>query len=333
MSGAITLGALPWPQYTDWASLQRVGIRAEELGYDSLWTWDHLYPIVGSARGPMFEGYLTLAGWAMATSRVRIGLMVGANPFRNPALVGKMVTQLDHMTGGRMTCGIGAAWFDDEHDDFGIEFGSSPGERLRWLEEAVVILRGMFDGTEPSGTSRYATRKVRNDPPPVQAHLPVLVGGGGERKTLRLVARYADANNLGGGFERVQHKESVLLQHCAEVGRDPAEIERTANLGVVVIRDTAEEATRVLAELAAHNGGARSWPNQLVGTPETVAAELRRFVGIGYRHVIAGFPSPYDPESMERLATDVRPILEAEMAEGPRPERDPSTAGASSPTT
>jgi alkanesulfonate monooxygenase SsuD/methylene tetrahydromethanopterin reductase-like flavin-dependent oxidoreductase (luciferase family) len=259
----------------------------------------------------MFEGYLSLAGWVAATSRIRLGLMVGANPFRNPALTGKMVTQLDQMSGGRMYCGIGAAWFDEEHHDFGLEFGASPGERLRWLEEAVVILRGMFDGTQPSGTSRYAASQVRNDPPPVQQHLPILVGGGGEKKTLRIVAQYADANNLGGGFERVQRKEAILLEHCAAVGRDPAEIERTANLGVVVIRDTQDEATRALAELAAHNGGARSWPNQLVGTPETVAAELRRFAGIGYRHLIAGFPAPVDAETMERLAGEVRAAVEA----------------------
>jgi alkanesulfonate monooxygenase SsuD/methylene tetrahydromethanopterin reductase-like flavin-dependent oxidoreductase (luciferase family) len=307
----ITLGALPWPQYTDWQALRAAGIRAEELGYDSLWTWDHLYPIVGSHHGPMFEGYLTLAAWVAGTSRIRIGLMVGANPFRNPALVGKMVTQLDHMSGGRMICGIGAAWFEEEHHDFGFDFGASVGERLRWLEEAVVILRGMFDGTEPSGTDHYAARSVRNLPTPVQAHLPILVGGGGERKTLRIVAQHADANNLGGGFERVRHKEEVLLRHCAEVGRDPAEIERTANLGVVVIRDTEAEARRVLGELAAHNGGARAWPNQLVGTPEQVAEELRRFAGIGYRLVIGGFPAPFDGESMERLAGEVRPMVEA----------------------
>ncbi|HUG94917.1 MAG TPA: LLM class flavin-dependent oxidoreductase [Pleomorphomonadaceae bacterium] len=310
-SGRIRLGALPWPQYTDWEALRAAGIRAEELGYDSLWTWDHLYPIVGSHHGPMFEGYLSLAGWVAGTSRIRIGLMVGANPFRNPALVGKLVTQLDHMSGGRMICGIGAAWFEEEHHDFGFDFGASVGERLRWLEEAVVVLRGMFDGAEPSGTDHYATRSVRNDPPPIQAHLPILVGGGGERKTLRIVAQHADANNLGGGFEKVRRKEEVLLRHCAEVGRDPAEIERTANLGVVVIRDTEAEARRVLGELAAHNGGARAWPNQLVGTPEQVAEELRRFAGIGYRHVIGGFPAPFDGESMERLAGEVRPMVEA----------------------
>jgi alkanesulfonate monooxygenase SsuD/methylene tetrahydromethanopterin reductase-like flavin-dependent oxidoreductase (luciferase family) len=310
-SGSIKLGALPWPQYTDWAGLREAGIRAEELGYDTLWTWDHLYPIVGSHEGPMFEGYLTLAGWAAATIRIRMGLMVGANPFRNPALVGKMVTQLDHMSDGRMTCGIGAAWFETEHHDYGIDFGASVGERLRWLEEAVVILRGMFDGTHPSGTDHYATQAVRNDPPPVQAHLPILVGGGGERVTLRIVAQHADANNLGGGFERVKRKEEILLRHCAEVGRDPAEIERTVGLGVVVIRDTRDEARRALGELALHNGSTRSWPNQLFGTPEQVAEELVRFVEIGYRHLIAGFPAPFDRESMERLTRDVRPIVEA----------------------
>jgi alkanesulfonate monooxygenase SsuD/methylene tetrahydromethanopterin reductase-like flavin-dependent oxidoreductase (luciferase family) len=215
------------------------------------------------------------------------------------------------MTGGRMYCGIGAAWFDEEHEDYGLEFGASPGERLRWLEEAVGILRGMFDGTEPSGSSRYATRHVRNDPLPVQAHLPILVGGGGVKKTLRIVARHADASNLGGGFERVRIKEEILLQHCADVGRDPSEIERTANLGVVVIRDTPQEARRVLAELAAHNGGTNSWPNQLIGTPESVANEIRKFTGIGYRHLIAGFPAPVDAESMERLAGEVRAAVES----------------------
>ena len=307
--GGVVLGALPWPQYTDWAGLREAGVRAEALGYDTLWTWDHLYPIVGSSDGPMFEGYLTLAGWVAATQRIRMGLMVGANPFRNPALVAKMITQLDHMSGGRMICGIGAAWNDEEHHEFGLDFGDSPGERLRWLEEAVVILRGMFDGTEPSGSAHYETRHVRNDPPPLQPHLPILVGGGGVRRTLRIVARHADANNLGGGFERVQAREQILLQHCAEVGRDPAEIERTAGLGVVVIRDTEADARRRLAELADHNGRARRWPSELVGTPASVAEAMRQYVGIGYRHLIAGFPAPYDAESMERLATEVRPML------------------------
>ncbi len=141
MSGPIKLGANCWGQYTDWASLREAGIRADGLGFDSLWTWDHLYPIVGSHEGPIFEGWLTLAAWAEATERATIGLMVGANTFRNPALVAKMATTLDHISDGRAVLGIGGAWFETEHRAFGIEFGGSPGERLRWLEEAVRIMR------------------------------------------------------------------------------------------------------------------------------------------------------------------------------------------------
>ena len=122
----LKLGALCWNQYTDWPSLLDAGKRADRLGFNSLWTWDHLYPIVGSDEGPMFEGYMTLAAWAMATDNVTVGLMVGANPFRNPALVAKMATTLDHISGGRALLGIGSAWFETEHNAFGLEFGESP---------------------------------------------------------------------------------------------------------------------------------------------------------------------------------------------------------------
>jgi alkanesulfonate monooxygenase SsuD/methylene tetrahydromethanopterin reductase-like flavin-dependent oxidoreductase (luciferase family) len=303
----VRIGALCWNQYTDWPSLLQAGIRADQLGYTSLWTWDHLYPIVGSDEGPIFEGWLTLAAWAQATERIRIGLMVGANTFREPALTAKMATTLDHISNGRAILGIGAAWFETEHRAYGIPFGDGFPERLRWLREALPIIRGMLHGEEPSALgTRYAARSVRNDPPPIQARLPLLVGGGGERVTLKLVALYGDANNVGGGFESVRHKESVLLQHCEAVGRDPAEIERTTGLGTVVIRDSRAEAERVQREIAARNGGAPAWRDQPVGTPEDVAEKLAPYLEIGYRHLVAGFPAPYDEESMTRLATEVR---------------------------
>lgn len=310
MTEPIKLGLLAWNQYTDWEALRDVGVRADRLGYDTLWTWDHLYPIVGSHEGPIFEGWMTLAAWAALTERIRIGLMVGANPFRNPALVAKMATALDHISGGRAILGIGAAWFAREHKAFGFEFGASPGERLRWLDEAVRIMRGMLHGEQPSGERYYATSEVRNDPPPIQKHLPILVGGGGERKTLRIVAKYADANNIGGTVEKVQHKEEVLLRHCEEVGRDPAEIERTLNGSVVIIRDKFDEARNVLRRTFEHNGRGRTAGDQLIGTPEMVAEKLRPFVEIGYRHLVLGFPAPYDAESAERLITEVKPLLE-----------------------
>ena len=305
----IKLGANCWAQYTDWPSVRDAGIRADRLGYDSLWTWDHLYPIVGSHEGPIFEGWLTLAAWAEVTERATIGLMVGANTFRNPALVAKLATTLDHMSNGRAVLGIGAAWFKTEHRGLGIEFGGSPGERLRWLEEAVAIMRGMLRGERPSGSRYYAAREALNLPAPIQARLPILIGGGGEKRTLRIVARYADACNVGGGFESVKRKDEILRRHCADVGRDESEIERTASVGTCVIRDDPAEAERVFEAMFARNGGASPWKDQLVGTPEQVADKLRPYLDIGFRHFIAGFPSPYDVESMQRLVTEVRPAL------------------------
>jgi alkanesulfonate monooxygenase SsuD/methylene tetrahydromethanopterin reductase-like flavin-dependent oxidoreductase (luciferase family) len=310
MAEPLRIGAHPWNQYTDWPSLRAAGVRADELGFDSLWTWDHLYPIVGSDDGPIIEGWLTLAAWAKATSRATLGLMVGANTFRNPALVAKMATTLDHISRGRAVLGIGGAWFETEHVAYGLEFGESPGERLRWLEEAVQIIRGMLHGERPSGSRYYATREVRNDPPPVQDRLPLLIGGGGERRTLRIVARYADACNLGGGFANVKRKDEVLRRHCDDVGRDESEIARTAGLGVCIIRDTESEARRVSDELARHNGNARRWPNELIGTPDQVADIIRPYLDLGFRHLNAAFPAPYDAESMERLVREVRPMLD-----------------------
>lgn len=304
------LGALLWNQYASWVDLREAGARADRLGFDSLWTWDHLYPIVGDHHGPIFEGYGVMAAWAEVTERATIGLMVGANPFRNPALVAKQITTLDHISNGRAVLGIGAAWFETEHVGLGIEFGASPGERIGWLGEALPIMRGMLDGTRPSSDGRYPVREALNLPAPVQEHLPILVGGGGERRTLRLVAQYADANNLGGGFGNVARKEEILLRHCEAVGRDPGEIERTVGVGTCIIRDDPAEASRVAAEVFDLNGGAETWRNQLIGTPEQVTEILRPFLGIGYRHFIVGFPAPFDAESMERLVTEVRPELE-----------------------
>ena len=307
----IKFGANSWNQYSDWASLRESGIRCDRLGFDSIWTWDHLYPIVGSHEGPIFEGWLTLAAWAERTERATIGLMVGANTYRNPALVAKMATTLDHISRGRAVLGIGGAWFETEHRAFGIEFGGSPGERLRWLEEAVRIMRGMLHGERPSGDRYYKAHEVRNDPPPVQERLPILIGGGGEKKTLRIVARYADACNLGGGFETVKRKDEILRRHCEEVGRDESEIERTVGAGTCIIRDDPAEARRVFEAMFARNGNAEPWKDQLVGTPDQVVEKLRPFLGIGFRHFIFGFPAPYDAESQERLINEVKPVLAA----------------------
>ena len=308
----VKLGALCWNQYTEWPDLLEAGIRADRLGYSSLWTWDHVYPIVGDPHGPNFEGWLTITAWAARTEGVRIGLMVGANPYREPALVAKMATTLDHISNGRAILGIGAAWFEGEAHDFGFEFGSGMPERLRWLGQALPIMRGMLDGTEPSAPegSRYRTAKVRNDPLPVQHHLPICIGGGGEKVTLKLVAKYADMNNVGGSVEDVRRKDEILRRHCEEIGRNPDEIERTTGIGTVFIRDSRAEAQRLFHDAFRRNRVAREWTDQPVGTPEDVAEHLAPYVELGYRHLIAGFPSDYDEESMTRFATEVKPLLE-----------------------
>ena len=307
----IKLGANCWNQYTDWPSHLEAGKRIDRLGYDTLWTWDHLYPIVGSHEGPILEGWSVITAWAMATEKVRLGLMVGANTFREPSLTAKLATTLDHISGGRAILGIGGAWFETEHEAYGLQFGDGFPERLRWLGEALPIMRGMLHGEEPTASGpRYRAKAVRNDPTPIQERLPILIGGGGEQVTLKLVARYGDANNVGGSIDNVRRKEAVLLQHCETVGRDPSEIERTAGIGTVVIRDSRAEAERVQREIFERNGKARLWEDQPVGTVEDVAERLAPFVELGYRHLIAGFPSPYDEESQTRLIQEVRPLLE-----------------------
>ncbi len=307
----VRIGALCWNQFTEWPALLAAGVRADELGYDSLWTWDHVYPIVGDSHGPNFEGWLTITAWAQATKRARIGLMVGANTFRNPALVAKMATTLDHISGGRAILGVGGAWFEEEHRDFGMDFGSGFPERLRWLGEALPIMRGMLDGAEPTARGdHYHSQNTRNLPGPIQAHLPICIGGGGEQVTLKLVAKYGDMCNIGGTIEQIRHKEEVLVGHCEAVGRDPSEIERTIGVGTVFIRDDRAEAERLFREAFQRNRIAKDWENQPVGTPEDVAEKLAPYVALGYRHLIAGIPANYDEESMTRYATEVKPLLE-----------------------
>lgn len=312
MPGKIKVGVLAFPQYTDWPSLRRIGQRIDEVGYDSLWTWDHLYPIQGSWRGPIFEGYMTLAGWASVTSRVTLGLMVGANPFRNPALVAKMATMLDHLSDGRAVLGIGGAWFEREHNAYGIEFGRSPGERLRWLDEAVDLIQQMVRGGEGTARGpRYRAQNVRNDPPPLQAHLPILIGGSGERKTLRIVATYADAWECGGDIAKVRHKDEVLRRWCQEVGRDESEIERLHGHGGIVIRDDPADAQRVIDAMMEQNPG-YGGPG-LIGPPATIAEALAPFVELGFHHIFYDAVAPYDEETIERFVAEVKPMLEAHI--------------------
>jgi F420-dependent oxidoreductase-like protein len=306
-SAPLKAGVLVWNQYTTWPEMKQAALDADRLGYDSLWTWDHLYPIIGDPDGPFLEAYTILGAWSQLTTRPTIGLLVGANTFRNPAIVAKMVTTLDHLSGGRAYLGIGAAWFETEHTAFGIEFGASVGERLDRLDEAVELMRAMLPGGPATARGRfYQAVDVRNDPPPVQARLPILIGGAGERKTLATVARYADAWNVSMVTPpEARAKNEILDRWCAEVGRDPAEIERTISLGPIVIRDDPAEARRVIATFHQRNPGMQRAVVALSGAAMT--EHVQAFHDAGFTHAIFHLAGPYDAETLERFVTEVRP--------------------------
>jgi alkanesulfonate monooxygenase SsuD/methylene tetrahydromethanopterin reductase-like flavin-dependent oxidoreductase (luciferase family) len=310
------LGILLWSQATDWPSFEGAAQRVDELGYDHLWTWDHLYAIFGDPYQPIFEGYATLAAWAKVTSRVRLGLLVGANTFRNPGLVAKLATTLDHISDGRAILGIGGAWFDLEHTAYGLPFGSGDGERLTWMDEAVAAMRAVLDGGEVTSApdGHYQFDHLRLLPSPLQPRLPILIGGVGERKTLRTVARYADMWNAMGSVELLAHKDEVLRRHCDEVGRDQAEIERTCACKPL-IRATEAEARRAWEAQMEHN---RTPMREVedddtfwVGTPEQVAEEMIARRKLGFETFIAEEAAPYDMETLERWIGEVKPMVDA----------------------
>ena len=308
-------GILLWSQAAGWPEMLDAAKRVDRLGYDHLWTWDHLYAIFGDPYQPIVEGWTALAAWAMATERTRLGLLVGANTFRNPGLTAKTAATLDHISNGRAILGIGGAWFDLEHEAHGIEFGSGFGQRLDWLDESVSAMRPLLDGGSvtslPGG--RYAFDDLRHAPLPIQHHLPIMIGGSGEKKTLRTVAKYADMWNAMGTPETMAHKVEVLRGHCDAVGRDIADIEFT--LGVkLTIRDTKAEAERVRWAAIEHNRTPRSevedddtfWE----GSPEEIADRLRPYVDLGFRTVISEQPAPYDIETFERFVGEVKPLID-----------------------
>ena len=310
------LGILLWDQATDWPAFEAAARRVDALGYEHLWTWDHLYAIFGDPYQAVFEGYTTLAAWAMVTRNVRLGLLVGANTFRNPGLVAKMMTNLDHMSGGRAILGLGGAWFELEHQAYGIEFGRSVGERLDWMDEAIAALRHLVDGEEFSSApeGQYRFDHLRMDPPALQAPLPIMVGGGGERKTLRTVAKYADMWNESGSVELLRHKDEVLRTHCDAVGRDSTEIERTTSCKPV-IRSTEAAARRAWEAQMAHNRTPMSEVEDdetfWAGTPEQIAELMIARRQIGFHTFIAEMPAPFDEETLERWIGEVKTMVDA----------------------
>jgi alkanesulfonate monooxygenase SsuD/methylene tetrahydromethanopterin reductase-like flavin-dependent oxidoreductase (luciferase family) len=308
-----------WSQAGSWTELLEAAQAVDRLGYEHLWTWDHVKAIFGDPDQPIHEGWTLITAWAMATKRVKLGLTVGANTFRNPALVAKIVTTLDHVSGGRAILGIGGAWFELEHREFGFEFGRSPGQRLDWLDESVGAIRALVSGEKVTSPAdgRYAFDHVSISPKPVQSRLPILIGGNGRTKTLRTVAKYGDLWNAFGLPAEVKELDGVLRRHCEEVGRDEREIERSINLWLV-IRDSEAEARRVWATWMERNltplERALQPSRPVFGTPETIADRLLEYCAVGFKTAIVEMPAPYDRETLERLAGEVRPMVVKRLA-------------------
>ena len=299
---SVKFGLQLWPQATTWPELRDSAVAAEAAGWDSIWVWDHLLAIQGPWQQPIFEGWTLLAGIASITSRVRLGLMVGANTFRNPGLTAKLATTLDHVSNGRAVLGIGGAWFEREHEAFGIDFGKSPGERLDWLGEAVPLMQRLLNGELVTHQGRFYTfTDALCEPRPVQDHLPILIGGSGPKKTLPIVARYGDAWNTSGPIDEVKTSLDLLAGYCSDAGRQLSDLELTVSFPTI-IRDRAEDAEAARAAQLAHNGleNLGGVPT-LTGSPEAAAETLRPYLDLGFSTVIVRMPAPFDRETIDRL--------------------------------
>ena len=305
---AMRFGAALWLNRTSWPEVRDAALAAEAAGWDAVYVDDHLLTDEGEWTGARFEGWSILSSLAPLTNRVRLGLLVGANTFRNPGLTAKLAATLDHLSAGRAILGIGAGWFEREHSAFGIPFGSSAGRRLDQLDEATGIIRRLLDGERfDHAGAFYSMRDALIAARPIQSRLPILIGGSGPRKTLRTTARYADIWNGYGDPATIAHTSSLLEERCAEVGRRYADIERSVTLDIV-IRDDLRTAQVAYAHQLAHHGmepdvGTNDPELGLAvgGSPERVADYVRRYAELGLSEVIFVFRAPFDWPTIERL--------------------------------
>lgn len=305
--GILTYGAT-WPDAFATARL------ADDLGYDHLFTADHLYATGGDPGQAFFEGWTALAAWAQATKRVDLGLLVGANTFRNPGVVAKMAATIDHISGGRAILGLGAAWEEDEQRAHGIDPGRSLGQRIDWLDESLTIIRAILAGEEVTWASeKYWFDHVRHAPLPIRRPMPVLVGATGERKGLRIVAKHATIWQMWVNMDYLPEfgrLDAVLRRHCDDVGRDEREIRRLLGAKVIIrsTRAEAEAAFNCHLEIQPWRGDALDYIRQHLwaGTADDVTRAIERYRSAGMDGFVAQVYPPYDHETIEALATTVR---------------------------
>ena len=293
-----------------WDELREGARLAESLGYDSIWSPDHFLTSASYPEGAYLEAWQVLAAWATLTYRVRLGTLVTPVDFRHPAVLAKMTATLDHVSGGRAVLGLGAGWYEQEYAQFGLHYGP-PGERLRRLAETAKICRSLFDETRTTFEGRYYQLKnALAEPKPAQSRLPILIAADGDR-AIGVAARHADWWNCFGTPEEVAAKLALLRDECENAGRDPAGIAPSVTFRPVIVREKREQIDGALQEIAARHRLAKPDTRWMVaGTAAEVAARLRAYVKLGIRMFIVQQRVPWDRESLERFATEVRPLLD-----------------------
>ena len=290
-----------------WQAAVDVAVKAEQLGFDSLWVYDHFHNVPVPAHEAVFECWTTLAAISQRTSRIRLGQMVGCNSYRNPGLLAKITSTLDVISGGRVEWGIGAGWYENEYRGYGYDY-PKPSARIGMLRETVEIVKSMWTNAETNYDGKYYKMSRANcDPKPLQQPTPpVWIGGGGEQLTLRVVAEHADVSNFGSSLEEFTKKRAILQDHCRIIGRDEDTIRKTIS-SEVFIRETEKE----VIEAGSKNlwgEPAESWrAKALVGTPEQVSEKIQKYLDAGCTGFIpwcADYPST---ETLELFATKVIP--------------------------
>ena len=290
-----------------WDRTVQVARLADELGYDSLWLYDHFHNVPRPSHETVFECWTTLAALSQITRRIRLGQMVGCNSYRNPALIAKITSTLDVVSGGRLEWGIGAGWYENEYRAYGYEF-PKPKDRIGMLRESVEIVRSMWTERETTFKGKYYDVVRANcDPKPLQSpRPPILIGGGGEQLTLRVVAEHADCSNFGGRIDEWTRKRDTLWQHCERIGRDPGEIRMTWSPEVFIRRS--EREIEAAGSRSLWGEDVDSWRmSNLVGTPDQVADKIGSYMAAGCRGFIPWCADYPDTESLELLATEVAP--------------------------
>src|SRR5438309_1389727 len=281
-------------------AMTNVAKAADEDGYESIWMVDHFHTVPTPSQEVTFETWMSLAALARDTRRVRLGQIVTCNSYRNPALLAKMASTFDVLSHGRLNFGIGAGWYEHEYRAYGYPYPDAP-ERLRMLREALQVILAMWSSQEATfeGTY-YQVRGAINQPKGVQKpHIPILIGGSGEKVTLKLVAQYGDACNLSGDLKTLEHKFAVLKQHCESVGRDYESIYRTAS-AFCSIADSDEEALALVPDI--YKPELRE--TSLVGSPATIRKRINAMETLGVQEIIMDLPSATNLAVLHRFAKE-----------------------------